>query len=239
MSRIVATCLLAAAAFLAQPAFANENAVKQAFQTRFSELPVESVAKTGMPGIYEVVAQGQIFYVDEKVNYILRGVLFDSRAPELRNLTAERDAQIAAQSLGKSQDIAIKRVKGNGKRILYTFEDPNCGYCKKLQEELVKLNNVTIYTFLLPIVSPPDSVEKSKAVWCAKDRGKAWDDLMTKGVVPNNAKTCDAPIEKSIQLAQRFGIRGTPAVYLANGQQIGGYLPLEKIEQALSSPASK
>ncbi|MFN7086718.1 MAG: DsbC family protein [Burkholderiales bacterium] len=239
MSRIVVTCLLAAAAFFAQSAVASENAVKQAFQARFSELPVESVAKTGMPGIYEVVAQGQIFYVDEKVNYILRGVLFDSRTPELRNLTAERDAQLAAQSLIKSQDFAIKRVKGNGKRTLYTFEDPNCGYCKKLQEELVKLNNVTIYTFLLPIVSPPDSVEKSKAVWCAKDRGKAWDDLMTRGVMPGGSKNCEVPIEKSMQLAQRFGVRGTPAVYLANGQQIGGYLPLDKIEQALNSVSSK
>ena len=239
MSRIIASCLFAAVALFAQPAVAGENAVKQAFQTRFAELPVESVAKTGMPGIYEVVAQGQIFYVDEKVNYVLRGVLFDSRNPELRNLTAERDAQIVAQSLSKSHDFAIKRVKGNGRRTLYTFEDPNCGYCRKLQEELVKLNNVTIYTFLLPIVSPPDSVEKSKAVWCARDRGKAWDDLMSRGIVPGGSKTCDAPIEKSIQLAQRFGVRGTPAVYLANGQQIGGYLPLDKIEQALNSVASK
>lgn len=239
MSRIIAICLLASAALFTQPVAADENAVKRAFQSRFAELPVESVAKTGMPGIYEVVAQGQIFYVDEKVNYVLRGVLFDSRTSELRNLTAERDAQIAAQSLSKAQDIAIKRVKGNGKRTLYTFEDPNCGYCKKLQEELVKLNNVTIYTFLLPIVSPPDSVEKSKAVWCAKDRGKAWDDLMTKGVVPSGEKTCDTPIEKSIQLAQRFGVRGTPAVYLTNGQHIGGYLPVDKIEQALNSVSSK
>lgn len=235
MFRFFAICILTVAAIFSQAAGANENAIRQAFQSKFSEMPVESVAKTPVLGIWEVVAQGQIFYVDEKVNYVFRGVLFDSRTPELRNLTAERDSQLASQALVKSQDLAIKRVKGNGKRVFYTFEDPNCGYCKKLQEELVKLNNVTIYTFLLPIVSPPDSVEKSKAVWCAKDRGKAWEDLLSKGVTPGGSRTCDNPIEKTVQLAQRFGVRGTPAIYLANGQQIGGYLPLDRLEQALNS----
>ncbi len=239
MFRIFAICLLAASMVFSQAAGADENAIRKAFQSKFAEMPVESVAKTPIAGIYEVVAQGQIFYVDEKVNYVLRGVLFDSRTSELRNITAERDAQLAALSLSNAQDLAIKRVRGNGRRILYTFEDPNCGYCKKLQEELVKLNNVTLYTFLLPIVSPPDSVEKSKAVWCAKDRGKAWDELMSKGVVPGGSKTCDTPIEKTIQLAQRFNVRGTPAIYLANGQQIGGFLAVDKIEQALNSPPSK
>jgi thiol:disulfide interchange protein DsbC len=239
MLRIFVVCVLAFVAFSAPAAAANEAAVRQSFQSRFPELPVESVAKIGMPGIYEVVAQGKIFYVDEKVTYVFRGVMFDAKATELRNLTAERESLLAAQTLSKSRDLAIKRVRGNGKRVLYTFEDPNCGYCKKLQGELMKLNNVTIYTFLLPIVSPPDSVEKSKAVWCSKDRGKAWDELMSNGTVPGGTKTCDTPIEKSIQLAQRFGVRGTPAIYLADGQQIGGYLPFDKIEQALNSVAVK
>jgi thiol:disulfide interchange protein DsbC len=235
MLRVFAICLMTAAAAFSPLAGADDNAIRQAFQSKFAKMTVESVAKTPIAGIYEVVAQGQIFYVDEKVNYVLRGVLFDSRTPELRNITAERDAQLATQALAKSQDLAIKRVRGNGKRILYTFEDPNCGYCKKLQGELVKLNDVTIYTFLLPIVSPPDSVEKAKAVWCAKDRSKAWDDLMSNGVAPGGSKTCDTPLEKTLRLAQRFNVTGTPTIYLANGQQIGGYLPLDKIEQALNS----
>ena len=239
MLRTLMACLLTVVAFSARAADANEAAVRQAFQAKFAELPVESVAKIGMPGIYEVVAKGQIFYVDEKVNFVFRGVMFDAKTSELRNLTAERESLLAAQTLAKSQNFAIKRVRGNGKRLLYTFEDPNCGYCKKLQGELVKLNNVTIYTFLLPIVAPPDSVEKSKLVWCSKDRSKAWDDLMSRGTVPNGTKTCDTPIAKSIELAQRFGVRGTPAVYLADGQQIGGYLPFDKIDQALNSVATK
>ena len=129
-------------------------------------------------------------------------------------------------------------MRGNGKRVLYTFEDPNCSYCRRLQKELLKLSDVTIYTFLWPILSP-DSVEKSKAVWCAKDRGKAWDDLMTSGIAPQNDGKCPTPLEKNHELAQRFGIQGTPAVYIADGHQIGGYVAADKLEQALLSASAK
>jgi thiol:disulfide interchange protein DsbC len=227
--------VVAVAGLISLDAGAQESGVKQAFQAKFSDLAVESVAKSGMPGVYEVVADGQIFYVDEKVTHVLRGSLFDARTGTLRNLTAERASQLASQALVRAQDMAVKRVKGSGKRTLYTFEDPNCGYCKELQKELVKITDVTIYTFLLPIVSPPDSVEKSKAVWCAKDRGKAWEEVLVKSAAIGVPKGCDPPFDKIVEMAQRFGVRGTPAVYLANGQQIGGYLPSEKIEQALKS----
>jgi thiol:disulfide interchange protein DsbC len=227
--------IVAVAGLLSLDAGAQESSVKQAFQAKFSDLAVESVAKSGMPGVYEVVADGQIFYVDEKVTYVLRGTLFDARSGTLRNVTADRTSQLASQALLRSQDFAIKRVKGTGKRTLYTFEDPNCSYCRELQKELVKVTDVTIYTFLLPIVAPPDSVEKSKAVWCAKDRGKAWEEVLVKSAAVSVPKGCDPPFEKIVEMAQRFGVRGTPAVYLANGQQIGGYLPAEKIEQALKS----
>jgi thiol:disulfide interchange protein DsbC len=185
-------------------------------------------------GLYEVVFEGQIVYTDEKVSYIFSGNLIDLRGNGERNLTRERTMQLAADALTKSQDAAIKRVKGNGRRVLYTFEDPNCTYCKQLQKELVKLNDVTIYTFLWPILSQ-DSVEKSKAIWCAKDRARAWDDAMMRSVTPTGSKDCQTPFDRNMQLAQRFGMRGTPAVYLANGQQIGGFLPADKIEQALTT----
>ncbi|MBX9810670.1 MAG: DsbC family protein [Burkholderiales bacterium] len=239
MLRAFMICFLTASAFFVSVASADEAAVRQGFQAKFPKMTVEAVSKTPFPGIYEVLFNGQIVYTDEKVTFLLAGNLFDLRNQQPRNLTQDRNNRLTASTLASSTDMAVKRVRGNGKRTLYTFEDPNCGYCKKLQEELVKLNNVTIYTFLLPIVSPPDSVEKSKAVWCAKDRAKAWDELMSKGTVPGGTKNCDTPIEKSIELAQRFGVRGTPAVYLADGQQIGGYLPADKIEQALNGVTSK
>lgn len=220
---------------MAIPAGADEASVRKAFEAKFSTMKIETVTRTPFPGLYEVVFDGQVVYTDEKLTYLMSGNLFDLRNAQERNLTRERRDQMASGSLVKAQPNAIKRVRGNGKRIVYTFEDPNCGYCKQLQRELNKMNDITVYTFLLPILSA-DSNEKSRAVWCAKDRAKAWDDLMNKSVVPASAaKNCSTPLEDNQALAQRFGVRGTPAVYLANGQQVGGYLPAEKLEQALAA----
>jgi len=234
MQRIIATIILCAATLTAQAAHASEAAIRQLFQSKLVDVTVESVSKAPMPGLYEVVANGRIFYTDEKVNFIIRGTLFDARGQGMRSVTGAREAEIAAQALSKSTDNAIKRVRGNGKRVIYTFEDPNCGYCRQQQKEFLKLNDVTIYTFLWPILSP-DSIEKSRAVWCAKDRAKAWDDLMSRGVAPVNEAKCDTPIEKNMELARRFGAQGTPAIYLADGRMVGGYVPAEKIEEAFKA----
>jgi thiol:disulfide interchange protein DsbC len=239
MLRKIAAMFLVLSGFAAGTAGANEAAIRQGFQTKFPNAAVESVTRTPFAGIFEVVFNGQIAYTDEKLNFVFFGNLVDVRAGAERNLTRERSAQLNSQSLRKASDNAIKRVRGNGKRVLYTFEDPNCGYCRELQKEVMKLNDVTIYTFLWPILSP-DSVEKSKAVWCSKDRAKAWDDLMSRGVAPPESAKCDAPLEKNHELAQRFGIRGTPAVYLADGRQVGGgYVPASELDQALNSVATK
>jgi len=228
------------AAGLAAPAVhASEASVRQLFQSKLTEVAVESVSKSPMPGLYEVVAGGHIFYTDEKVNFIIRGVLFDARTQVMRNVTKARMTDLTAQALVKSTDNAIKRVRGNGKRVIYTFEDPNCGYCKQQQKELAKLNDVTIYTFLWAILSP-DSVEKSRAVWCSKDRAKAWEDLMTRGTPPPGDAKCETPLDKNMDLARRFGANGTPAIFLADGSMIGGYVTADKIEEALkAAPPSR
>ena len=239
MVRIIAAMLLALAGLAGGTACASEAAIRQGFQAKFPNAMVESVARTPFTGIYEVVFNGQIAYTDEKLNFVFFGNLVDVRAGAERNLTRERSAQLASQTLRKSSDNAIKRVRGNGKRVLYTFEDPNCGFCRELQKEVMKLTDVTVYTFLWPILSP-DSVEKSKAVWCSKDRAKAWDDLMSRSIAPQNSAKCDAPFEKNHELAQRFGIRGTPAIFLADGRQVGaGYVPASELDQALNSAAPK
>lgn len=229
---VLLSCAMLSVAVTAR---ADEASVRKAFQGKFPAMKIESVTRMPFPGLYEVVFDGQVVYTDEKLSYLLSGNLFDLRGSQERNLTRERRDQIASGSLVKAQPNAIKRVRGNGKRVVYSFEDPNCGYCKQFQKELNKMTDITVYTFLLPILSP-DSVEKSKAVWCSKDRAKAWDDLMNKASLPANAvKTCATPLEENQELAQRFGVRGTPAVYLGNGQQVGGYLPAEKLEQALAA----
>jgi len=221
-------------------AWGSEAVIRKAMQARFPDMQVESVTKTPFNNLYEIVLGGRILYTDEKASFLFIGNLLDTRnAGTEKDLTRDRSAQLAAQTLRKSTDNAIKRVRGNGKRVVYTFEDPNCGYCRELQKELLKINDVTIYTFLWPILSQ-DSLDKSRAVWCSKDRAKAWDDLMSRGVAPQNSGAkCDGPFEKNIELAQRFGARGTPAVFLADGNTIGGLVPAEKLEQALNSITPK
>lgn len=240
MIRSIAAALLVATALSAGPVSGSEADIRKAIQSKFRDVPVESVSKTPFSGIYEVVLGGRILYTDEKGSFVFIGNLVDLRGPTERDLTDERAAQITAQTLKQSVDLAIKRVRGNGKRVIYTFEDPNCGWCRKFHGELGRVNNVTIYTFLWPILSP-DSVEKSKTVWCARDRVKAWDDVMTRGTVQmqDAGKSCDTPIEKNLALAKRFGARGTPAVYLADGRQVGGFLPADKLEEALNSVSAK
>ncbi|HSB49496.1 MAG TPA: DsbC family protein, partial [Burkholderiales bacterium] len=154
MIRTLAAILAIAASIAATGAAASEAAIQKAFQARFTSATVESVTRTPFPGIYEVIFNGQIAYTDEKLSFVFFGNLVDLRAGAERNLTRERSAQLNAQSLRKSSDNAVKRVRGNGKRVFYTFEDPNCGFCRELQKEVMKLNDVTVYTFLWPILSP-------------------------------------------------------------------------------------
>jgi thiol:disulfide interchange protein DsbC len=238
MLRRIAVCVLAVWALAACSASADEAKIRKILQGKFPTMTVESVTKSPFAGLYEVVLDGEVVYTDEKVEYFFGGNIYDIRTLPPRNLTQERTDRLMVSVLSSSVDTAIKRVKGSGKRTLYTFEDPNCGYCKQLSRELEKVTDVTIYTFLIPILSQ-DSVEKSYAVWCAADRAKAWDDLMLKAALPESGRTCNAPIERNMQLMRRFGIRGTPAIYTANGKHIGGFIPADKIEQALNSTGVK
>ncbi len=234
MLRKFALCAVVFAGLVANGAGADESSIRKAVAAKFPKMTIESIGKTPFPGIFEVVLDGQMFYTDEKSSYLFSGNLLDIRGQQPRNLTQDATNRLAAAVLAKSTDLAVKRVRGNGKRVIYTFEDPNCGFCKELQKELVKLNDVTIYTFLWPILSQ-DSIDKSKAIWCSRDRAKAWDDFMLKGIAPAGKRDCDTPLDQNARLAQRFGLRGTPGVYIANGDRIGGFLAADKIEAALSA----
>jgi thiol:disulfide interchange protein DsbC len=212
---------------------AEETKVKQAIQAKFPKVTIDSVTRMPFAGLFEVVMSGEVVYTDAKAEFMMGGTLYDIRSTPVRNITQDTTQKIVSKSLTTSHDSAIKSVRGNGKRVLYTFEDPNCGYCRELYKELAKVTDVTVYTFLLPILSP-DSTEKSRAIWCSRDRAKAWEQVMTKGALGEQVKTCDTPLEKNSAMAQRLNIRGTPAIYLASGQQLGGYIPAQQIEQAFA-----
>lgn len=231
VSGILRVLALGALFAVSAGAFADEAAVRKVLQSRFPSMPIESITRAPM-GLYEVVLDGEILYTDAKAEYFIGGNLYDIRTLPPRNITQETQGRLVAKTLTSMHDSAVRTVRGNGRRTIYTLEDPNCGYCRELYKELARMNDVTVYTFLTPILSP-DSTEKSRAVWCAKDRARAWEQVMTKGTVPEGPRSCDTPIEKNLQMLKRFGVRGTPAVFLANGQQIGGYVQAAQIEQAL------
>ncbi len=211
----------------------EEARIKQALQVKFPKMTVDTVTRMLFGGLFEVIMGGEVVYTDAKTELLLAGTLYDTRTMPARNLTQETTQKVAAKLMAASHDTAIKMVRGNGKRVLYTFEDPNCGYCRELYKELGKMTDITVYTFLVPILSP-DSTEKSRAIWCARDRAKAWDQVMIKGNVSEPSKPCDAPLAKNTEISQRLGLRGTPAIFTASGQQLGGFIPAQQIENALS-----
>jgi thiol:disulfide interchange protein DsbC len=196
---------------------------------------VDSVRKAEAFNLYEILIGGEILYTDEKASHILVGHLIDTKTR--KDLTEERLNKLSQIKFSDLPlDLAIKQVKGNGgngKRVIATFEDPNCTYCKKLAKELQVVKDVTIYTFLHPILSQ-DSLDKSKAIWCAADRAKAWNDYMLNGTTPAAAKCDTAALDKSMALARKLNIRGTPAIFLADGTRIPGYMPAAKLDEAMN-----
>jgi thiol:disulfide interchange protein DsbC len=231
----ITVLLLAGAGLAAGWASADEASVRQALRPRLPPtVTIESVTRVPFAGLYEVVLDGEIVYTDEKAEYFFGGTIYDIRTLPPRNVTQDRLNRMVVERFTKARELAIKRVRGNGARTLFTFEDPNCPYCKALQAELAKMDNVTIYTFLLPILSQ-DSVEKSVAVWCAKDRAGAWEELMSRGAVPGSGTNCSHPLEQIAAIARRFQIQSTPAIFLDNGTLIGGMRSAADIEKAFAA----
>jgi thiol:disulfide interchange protein DsbC len=233
LKRTLATAL-AGAALLAGNALADEAAVKKAVEAAFPGLPIEGVRKTPYLGLYEIRTGGDIIYADEKVTYIITGNIIDAKTR--KDLTEERKNKLAQINFSDLPlNLAVKQVRGSGKRVFATFEDPNCGYCKKLAKDLQAMNDVTIYTFLYPILSP-DSSEKSKAIWCAGDRAKAWNDWMINNTNPGGKTDCDtSAVDKVVALGQKLNIRGTPTIFLSNGERIPGAVSAAKLEQSIAA----
>lgn len=212
-------------------AYASETGIKDALQKNYPQLgKIEKINKAGILGLYEVVTRDQLFYTDEKAQYLINGNIYELKT--MRNLTEERARQLFTVDFnGLPFEFAIKKVKGDGKRKMAYFSDPNCGYCKKLEHDLKNLDNVTLYVFLYPLFQ--GSAEKVKAVWCSKDQIKAWDDLMLNNVQPL-AGACDAPSAKVLELGRKLNLTGTPALIFADGVVVPGYVPAPELEKALN-----
>lgn len=217
-------------------AYADAAKVKDILQKNYPQLgKIDKTNKANILGLYEVVAQGQLFYTDEKAQYLISGNIIDLKT--MRNLTEERSQKLFAIDFNSLPfDLAIKKVKGNGQRKMAYFSDPNCGFCQKLESELKNVDNVTLYLFMLSIF--PGSDKKVQGVWCSKDQVKAWDNLMLNHIQPP-AGTCDTPAAKLMELSHKLNINGTPALIFADGVLIPGFRPAAELEKSLNSTVSR
>ena len=228
---LTALCLLGAGA----SALANEAVIRKNLAERLPNLPkIDEVSPTPMKGLFEVrVNQSDILYTDAEGNFLIQGALIDTKART--NLTEQRIDKLTAVAFN---DLPLKDaftvVRGNGKRKLAVFEDPNCGFCKRFERDLAKLNDVTVYVFLYPILGQ-DSVTKSQNIWCAKNRAKAWEDWMLRNVTPPAASCDTAALDRNVAFGQKNRITGTPTTFFVDGSRVPGAVPLDKIEEALAS----
>jgi len=220
---------LAAAVALPLHAQVNLDALKADLKAKLPEAPIESVTKTPYANLYEVVAGGEIFYTDEKATFISIGPIVDLKTRE--NVTEARLRHVNAINFHTLPfDSAIKIVRGDGSRKIALFEDPNCGYCKRFERDLQGVSNITVYVFLYPILAP-DSVDKSKAIWCSTDPGKAWIDAMVRDKLPATEGKCQAPLAKNLAFGRDKRIHGTPTLIFENGERLPGAISMADLEK--------
>lgn len=214
---------------------AKAQAITKRFEKRFPGIQVTSVRQTPLGGIYEVQVGMDLLYTDAQVDYVLQGSLIDAKAR--RDLTAQRLESLQKVVFDQLPlKDAIRIVKGDGSRKVVTFEDPNCPYCKQLHHTLEGVDNVTVYVFLFPILTP-DSTTKSRDIWCAADPASAWTQWMVNGKVPAKAE-CDTPLQANLALGRKLNVQGTPALFFPDGSRVNGALPLDDLKKHLAQEAA-
>lgn len=221
---------------LLSSAHAGEAEIRKSMQDKFPTIgKLEHIVKTPYSGLYEIVIDGQLYYADEKGRYLFDGSVIEIK--DRRNLSEERRRVLFAINFDQLPlDLAVKKVKGNGKRKMAYFTDPKCGYCKRLEKELAKVSDVSLYIFLYPIFPKSDEIVRN--VRCAKDPVKAWDDLMLNEIAPASA-SCETPTDKVVALGKKLRVNGTPNLIFGNGAQSPGYLPVDEIEKNLNETAKQ
>ncbi|MBX3619452.1 MAG: DsbC family protein [Rhizobacter sp.] len=237
LSRTVAA--LAVGLFVGHAAFADEAAIRKNLVERLPSLPpIDEVSKTPIAGIYEVRLGTEIVYTDETGNYVIQGHLIDTRTrtslteARINKLTAIDFAQLPLKD-------AFMWKNGTGARKIAVFADPNCGYCKKFEQDLQKIKNITVYTFLIPVLGG-DSPQKSVNIWCSKDPAKTWLSWMLEGKVPPRSMgACSTPIDRNLEFSRKYRINGTPAIIFADGTRVPGAMNAEQLEKQLVASSAK
>jgi len=235
MKSIKTAAVAALLAFgLAAAALAQEPAIRKNLSERLPQMgKIDEITKTPMPGLFEVRVGTDLYYTDAEGNFLLHGQMIDTKRQ--LNLTEERQEKLLAIDFATLPlKDAFTIVRGNGKRRIALFEDPNCGYCKRFERDLQKVDNVTIYMFLYPILGA-DSTEKSRNLWCAKDKAKAWQDWMVRDALPPSA-ACDATaLARNIEFGRKHKITGTPTMVFTDGTRVPGAIPAQQVEKLLAA----
>jgi thiol:disulfide interchange protein DsbC len=222
-------------------ASAQEAVIRKALPERIPSFPkIDEVRPTPIPGLYEVRYAGtEIIYTDAKGEHLIQGSMIETKT--MSNLTEARIDKLSAvdfSALPVKDALVIKQ--GAGTRKMAVFVDPNCGYCKRFERDLVAIKDVTIYTFIIPILGP-DSTVKSRDIWCAKDAVKAWRAWMVDGTTPAKVTDkCDtAAIDRNLEFARKYRVNGTPAVFFEDGTRKPGAIPGEMVEKLLVAATKK
>ncbi|MCK2094404.1 DsbC family protein [Thauera aromatica] len=234
---LAAAAILLMPLALPAPAHADEAAVRQRLGERLPNVKIDQLSPTPYPGLYEIYSSGVLLYTDEEVRYLIQGALIDAKTRQ--NLSNERLRELTAIDFDQLPlEHSIKIVKGDGKRRLAIFEDPDCPYCRQLENELDKVDNVTLHIFLYPIEPlHRGATEKSRKIWCADDPAKAWEDAVRRGVIADNPGDCATPIEQLAELGRRLRIAGTPTLFFGDSKRVAGAIPAAQIEKLLDNPA--
>lgn len=194
---------------------------------------IKSVSASPIPGIYEVLVGNEVFYTDANSKYLIQGEIIEIATG--KNITEQKQADLNRIKWSELNPAhALKAVRGNGSRQIAVFSDPNCGFCKRLDKSLQQLDNVTIYTYLIPILSA-DSAQKSKQIWCSADPQKAYIDWMINGIAPSGKSDCTTPLDKNTAFAKTYGITGTPTIFFTDGSRFPGAVQITDIEKKFSS----
>ena len=234
------TIALALAATFAQAACAQEALIRKNLAERLPNFPpIDEVTKTPIPGLYEVRIGTELIYTDERGDHVIQGSIIETKTrSDLTQARIDKITAIDVAALPLKDAIVWKQ--GSGVRKLVVFADPNCGYCKKFETEMQQVKDVTVYTFLIPILGG-DSPEKSRNIWCAKDNGTAWRDWMIKGTAaPRTMGNCDASaLQRNLAMAKKYRVTGTPALVFEDGKRIPGALPPVEVEKQLLASRAK
>jgi thiol:disulfide interchange protein DsbC len=212
----------------------TEQQIKTELQKRIGTgLKIKTVSPSPIAGVYEVLVGNDLFYTDANSKYLFQGEIIEIASG--KNITEQRQADLNRIKWSELVPAnALKVVRGNGSRQIAIFSDPNCGYCKRLDKALQQLDNVTVYTYLIPILSP-DSAQKSKQIWCSPDPQKAYTDWMVNGIAPSGKSDCTNPIDKNMVFAKTYGITGTPTIFFTDGSRFPGAVQISDIEKKFSA----